>query len=428
MASGVTASEDLPSFPQTALVKLAKFLAVFPPPHSSVSTPAQLVNLLLVVHPSLSYVAAPAWRSLETAFDGAGLGEWVNGVSECDPTAVGLAGEGIWGWVLSSIERSGERTANVTFMRGGVEKITIEVAAGPLPFASFPLNNSDSLLITPRFEHLLTSLFQLHALKDFDISILPPSSSLQSSSSSTTILISTFASLLGYALETIHLYKELSGRELIMRRVVESGVGKAGSGTTSWEPSPMIKGAWEGKLVHLEGIDTIGATVGSLGRILAEREGELWEGKRIVGGDLLTDAEVSTLSSLSVVDPGTDDSSRCRKYPRSSLKLTRRSGSSPRLPSHRLLVNGSVKSSPVSSSPSRRSRWNSRKRRHSSSRPTAPLTSSTSSRPLQGATDVRTRVPAARVGGWARQVSCASLVDSHDSPTRTSSSWSTGLS
>lgn len=426
MASGVTASEDLPSFPQTALVKLAKFLAVFPPPHSSVSTPAQLVNLLLVIHPSLSYVAAPAWRSLETAFDGAGLGEWVNGVSECDPTAVGLAGEGIWGWVLSSIERSGERTANVTFMRGGVEKITVEVAAGPLPFASFPLKNSDSLLITPRFEHLLTSLLQLHALQDFDISILPPSSSLQSSSSSTTILISTFASLLGYALETIHLYKELSGRELIMRRVVESGVGKAGSGTTSWEPSPMIKGAWEGKLVHLEGIDTIGATVGSLGRILAEREGELWEGKRIVGGDLLTDTEVSKLTCSSVAEPDTDDSSRSRKYPRFSLKLIHRSGSSRPPPSRLLPVSGSARNSPASSSRSQLSRWTSLKRRRSSSPPTAPLTSSISSRRSQGATDVRTRVPAARAGGSVRPVSCESLGDLHGSQTRTSSSWSTG--
>ena len=46
-------------------------------------------------------------------------------------------------------------------------------------------------------------------------------------------------------------------------------------------------------MVHLEGIDALGATVGSLGRLLGEREGELWEGKRLVGGEPLSVEEVS---------------------------------------------------------------------------------------------------------------------------------------
>lgn len=162
-----------------------------------------------------------------------------------------------------------------------------------------PLFSTDALRAR---RHLLISLLQLHALKIFDISILPPSSSLQSSSSSTTLLISTFASLLGYELETLHLYKEsesaccsreqgvlsectddtfncdtVGGRELWMRRVVQTG------GLTSWEPSLLTKAATSGKLLHLEGIDTIGQTAGSLGRILMDRESELWEGKRLVG-------------------------------------------------------------------------------------------------------------------------------------------------
>ena len=46
--------------------------------------------------------------------------------------------------------------------------------------------------------------------------------------------------------------------------------------------SPLIEGAWEGRLVHLSGIDVIGPTAGSLARLLQDREVELWEGKRIV--------------------------------------------------------------------------------------------------------------------------------------------------
>jgi hypothetical protein len=285
MASGVLSAEELPSFPQTSLLKLSRFLSIFPPPPSATSTPAQLSNVLLAIHPSLSYVNKASWRSLEGALEGAGLDEYSHDISDVDPTTVASEGEGIWGWRLESIARSGKRTASVVFTRDAIEKVEVEVAAGPKPFATFPLKSTPGFLLTPRFEHLLCSLFQLHALGEWDISVLPPSSSLQSSSSSTTVLISTFAKLLGYELETVHLVKDLGGgRELWMRRIVETGFGDVeNKGKTSWELAPMTKAALEGKLVHFEGIDTLGSTVGSLGRLLNDREGELWEGKRIVG-------------------------------------------------------------------------------------------------------------------------------------------------
>ena len=47
--------------------------------------------------------------------------------------------------------------------------------------------------------------------------------------------------------------------------------------------SPLLQGAWSGSLVHLEGIDVIGSTAGSLARLVQDREVELWEGKRLVG-------------------------------------------------------------------------------------------------------------------------------------------------
>lgn len=403
MASGVTSSEDVPGFPQTSLQKLAHFLAIFPPPHSSLSTPSQFANLLLAIHPSLSYITPPSWRALETAFEGAGLGEWSAGVAECDPADVGLLGEGIWGWRLASIERSGERSAKVTFVRGGgAEKVVVDVPAGPRPFEPFPLQATPTFHLTPRFEHLLASLFQLHALGRFDISVLPPSSSLQSSSSSTTVLIATFAKLLGYELETIHLYKEIGGREIWMRRVVESGVGGGKAGVTGWEPSPLVKGAWEGKLVHLEGIDALGATVGSLGRLLGEREGELWEGKRLVGGEPLSVEEVR-FSSFVRPFVLIVSCHLCRKLRALSRKPTPPSASSPPPPSRPLLANGSPKNSPRSSSPSRPLPCLFKRRSPSSSRPDAHQPPSTLSRSLRARTGRRTRLPGPRVAGWARR-------------------------
>jgi von Willebrand factor A domain-containing protein 8 len=74
--------------------------------------------------------------------------------------------------------------------------------------------------------------------------------------------------------------------------------------------SPLVQGAWAGRLVHFSGLDVLGPTAGAIARLLQDREVELWEGKRIVAS--LEDDEVRasrfpafspfTLSSLD--EPG----------------------------------------------------------------------------------------------------------------------------
>ncbi|SCZ96734.1 BZ3500_MvSof-1268-A1-R1_Chr4-1g06667 [Microbotryum saponariae] len=297
MASGVIDSNELPSFPQTALWKLARLLDRFPPPvDATLTKPAQVASVLMAVHPALAFVTKAHWRSVEEAFVAAGLGDWVTGLDEVDPGSVGMEKGGFWGWELDKIERVSSGLAKVSFVRGGgVEKIVLEdVAIGARSLTNLEEvlkgTRDGRVIVTARFVHLLTTLVQLHALGSFDLAVTPPSSSLQSSSSSTNLLIDTFAGLMGYELETLHLYKELSGREIWMRRVVSRGASEPSAstesgvaGTTTWEPSLLTQGAWEGKLVHLEGIDTIGSTVGSLGRLLMDREAELWEGQRMLG-------------------------------------------------------------------------------------------------------------------------------------------------
>lgn len=59
--------------------------------------------------------------------------------------------------------------------------------------------------------------------------------------------------------------------------------------------SPLVQGAWAGRLVHLSSLDVIGPTAGSIARLLQDREIELWEGKRIVAS--ASEEEVSHLSS-----------------------------------------------------------------------------------------------------------------------------------
>lgn len=346
MGSGVVSTvkeEEIPGFGQTGLWKLKECLALFPPSTSTISEVhrvSQFKSLLLVINPALSFMNSVGWRALERAFseeEGTGLEAWTKGISEIDRLdgilpSINEAGRpdggevqlgaGIMGWRISTISRISPTTAQLTFLRGlAEESTTIIVPCGPHPFLPLPLTATPSLLLTPRFHHLLTSLLQLHSLKTFDITFVPTSASgsegLMSSTGSSLLLIETFAKVLGYEFESVHLYKELSGREIWMRRVVNDGLPSASSsqkqlfatsstsaekGTTTWSPSPLIKGAWEGKLIHLEGIDTIGNLVGSLGRLMGEREGELWEGRRLVGleeGEKLSEGEVSFPSSTS---------------------------------------------------------------------------------------------------------------------------------
>ena len=59
--------------------------------------------------------------------------------------------------------------------------------------------------------------------------------------------------------------------------------------------SPLVQGAWAGRLVHFSGLDVLGPTAGAVARLLQDREVELWEGKRIVAS--LGDGPVSVRSA-----------------------------------------------------------------------------------------------------------------------------------
>ncbi|TEB25531.1 hypothetical protein FA13DRAFT_1738248 [Coprinellus micaceus] len=251
----------LPPFPQTALAKLRGLLQMFPPPDEL--TPGQLGRLVVTLHPALTHSPLQGWAILSRHTQEAGLPE-LGSPSMSSPTE----NLGLLGYHLQAIERINGQTARVIFAPpSGCKPVTVNVPAGPRQFREFPFVGNLDFNPTTRFMGLLTTFFQAHAL-GWDISLIPPA---------LPTLVKFFGQLLGYDHETLHVYKELGGRELVMRRRIKDG------GATSWEPSPLIDGVWSGRLVHLSGLDVIGSTAGSLSRVVQDRETELWEGKRIVG-------------------------------------------------------------------------------------------------------------------------------------------------
>ncbi|KAJ8082257.1 hypothetical protein PM082_008104 [Marasmius tenuissimus] len=260
---------SLPQFPQTALLKLRSLCRMFPPPETLM--PGQLARVLLTIHPALTHAPFQAWALLGRHIEEHGLGE-------LGSPSLGTHDEnlGLFGYTVSSIARKTSTIAEVTFTAPGLSPVSLPAPCGPRDFLRFPLDETSlaGTKITPRFLGLLSCFLQAHAL-GWDISFVPPVMP-STASSSTSTLVRLFGQLLGYETEVVHMYKEIGGRELVMRRRILEG------GATTWQPSPIIQGAWNGKLVHLASLDVIGSTLGSLSRFIQDREVELWGNKRIV--------------------------------------------------------------------------------------------------------------------------------------------------
>ncbi|KAJ6597514.1 AAA domain-containing protein [Mycena vulgaris] len=285
-ALSAVSKSALPPFPQTALQKLRALTTAFPPPDAL--SPAQLARLLVTLHPALVVAPLPAWAILSRQTEEMGLGP-LGSPAASDGDAAGLLG-----YTLASITRLTPTTATTAFAHPSLPTRTLPVAAGPAPMRAFPFSALAPFSASDRFVGLLTSFVQAHAL-GWDVSLVPPAAPATASASTST-LVRVFGEVLGYApgAEVVHMYKELGGRELLMRRRILDG------GATAWEPSAIVDAAWAGKLVHLSGLDVIGPTAGSLARLIQDREVELWGGKRIVA-----DASSAELDSgeLSVAHP-----------------------------------------------------------------------------------------------------------------------------
>lgn len=208
----------LPPFPQTSLLKLRCLLSAFPPP--TTVSPSQLARLFLTIHPTLVYAPFQAWALLSKQAREAGLGELGSPSMDSVDEDIGLLG-----YRITSIKRNSETTAEVIFE--GTNIVTLTVPAGSWPLRVFPFQGDMEFKATTRFMGLLTCLIQAHALR-WDISLIPPALP-STASTSTSTLVQVFGQLLGYEKEVVHMFKELSGRDLVMRRKIIQG------GATTWE-------------------------------------------------------------------------------------------------------------------------------------------------------------------------------------------------
>nr|XP_009670755.1 PREDICTED: von Willebrand factor A domain-containing protein 8 isoform X1 [Struthio camelus australis] len=159
--------------------------------------------------------------------------------------------------------------ADVTVQIGETE-VMFQVPAGTGPLKQH--SGSDSFIRTPSHDQLLAEMMQSHMVKDMCL--------IGGKGCGKTVIAKEFADILGYSIEPIMLYQDMTARDLLQQRYTLP------NGDTAWRPSPLVTAALEGKLVILDGIHRINpGTLAVLQRLIHDRELTLYDGTRLLRED-----------------------------------------------------------------------------------------------------------------------------------------------
>ncbi|XP_062958245.1 von Willebrand factor A domain-containing protein 8 isoform X3 [Cynocephalus volans] len=159
--------------------------------------------------------------------------------------------------------------ASVT-VRVANKEVTIKVPAGTRPLSQ-PCA-SDRFIQTLSHKQLLAEMMQSHMVKDICL--------VGGKGCGKTVITKNFAETLGYNIEPIMLYQDMTARDLIQQRYTLP------NGDTAWRSSPLVNAALEGKLVLLDGIHRVNTgTLAVLQRLIHDRELSLYDGSRLLRED-----------------------------------------------------------------------------------------------------------------------------------------------
>ena len=94
------------------------------------------------------------------------------------------------------------------------------------------------------------------------------------------MLVDRMGHLLGYDVEHILLYQDMTARDLLQQRTTTP------NGDTVWTNSALVSAALEGKMTVLDGVHRLHrGTMTVLHRLLHDRELQLYDGTRLVRED-----------------------------------------------------------------------------------------------------------------------------------------------
>ncbi|TPX32182.1 hypothetical protein SmJEL517_g04613 [Synchytrium microbalum] len=143
-------------------------------------------------------------------------------------------------------------------------RVTVRLAAG-----EYPTTKLEKFVETEYHGALLATMMVAHSAGDLCI--------IGEKGAGKSALLRSLTSMLGYKVELIPLYKDMSARDLMQRRSTNL------LGDTIWENSPLIKAAIEGSIAILDQIEVLSfGTLATIQRLTSEREMVLPDGTQLV--------------------------------------------------------------------------------------------------------------------------------------------------
>ncbi|XP_038618052.1 von Willebrand factor A domain-containing protein 8 isoform X1 [Tachyglossus aculeatus] len=174
------------------------------------------------------------------------------------------------GKIVKVIKDENSRSQAAVTLQVAEREVTIKVPSGTQPVSR--QSKPERFIKTSSHEQLLAEMMQSHMIKDMCL--------IGGKGCGKTVLAKEFADLLGYKIEPIMLYQDMTARDLLQHRYTLP------NGDTAWRSSPLVTAALEGKLAVLDGIHRVNAgTLAVLQRLIQDRELTLYDGTRLLRED-----------------------------------------------------------------------------------------------------------------------------------------------
>ncbi|XP_037343972.2 von Willebrand factor A domain-containing protein 8 [Pungitius pungitius] len=238
----------LPDFPVDNLLPALRVLNAFPMLSSQ--------QLLQRLYPYSSILGKEGRAAVEGVL---GRFELLDGRRQPAPSAI------------TSVSRATdlEGRADVS-LRVADQDVTFQVPAGVKE--TRPPSSSLAFISTPSHSQLMAEMMQSHMVKDVCL--------IGAKGCGKSVIAREFAEMLGYSIEPLMLYQDMTARDLLQQRFTLP------NGDTAWRPSPLVTAAIEGKLLLLDGIHRVNlGTLAVLSRLLHDRELDLYDGTRLLRWD-----------------------------------------------------------------------------------------------------------------------------------------------
>ncbi|XP_059607607.1 von Willebrand factor A domain-containing protein 8 [Phlebotomus argentipes] len=175
---------------------------------------------------------------------------------------------------ITHVHSEGESVASVTVSSHRVGNVVVAVPSGG---RKYNLDSPMGRFVSTGYQNnLLADVMQSFAVGD--VCLLGPKGCGKSA------LVMELCNLLGQSVESMVLYQDMTGRDLIQQRTTKI------NGDTIWRDSALLRAALAGRVAVLDGIHRIhNSTVSILHRLVHDRELQLYDGRRLVSHERFDD-------------------------------------------------------------------------------------------------------------------------------------------